>query len=492
MIPVLHVCTEVFPLLKTGGLADVAGALPPALARQGCDARVLVPGFPAFLAGIQQQQLVAELPPRFGAAAIRLYRGLLPDSATTAYLIDAPGLYDRPGNPYADADNQPYPDNFRRFALLGWMATQLTNANGPDTGLDSSWQAEILHGHDWHAGLMPAYLKQAEIASGRKAVSAVFTVHNLAYQGVFPAAAFAELGLPGHFFHMNGVEFHGQLSFLKAGLFYSDKLTTVSPTYAREIQGEEQGCGLDGLLRSRAGDLHGILNGVDPAVWDPAADPTIAAPYHAAAMLGKVQCKTALQNETGLRIQNEAPLFGIVSRLAEQKGLSLVLAGLPEILQRGGQLVLLGGGEPALEAELKAAAASHPDAVSVQIGYDEEHAHRIIAGADVILVPSRFEPCGLTQLYGLRYGTLPLVRRVGGLADSVVDSTLENMAEGRATGFVFDQFEPEAFTLAVRRAFALYGRKTDWEQVQHCGMQQHFEWDVAARQYLALYRQLIR
>ncbi|MDB5918755.1 MAG: glgA [Massilia sp.] len=478
---VLHVCAEIYPLLKTGGLADVAGALPAAQVRAGCDARVLVPGFPALRAGIVDQRLVAELAPAFGAPALRLYCGVLPDSGLVAYVIDAPELYDRPGNPYADANHHAYADNHRRFALLGWVAARLAE------GLDADWRAQVVHGHDWHAGLAAAYLKAAEHAAGRKLAGSVFTVHNLAYQGNFPRQVFGDLGLPAHFFDVDGIEFHGECSFLKAGLFYSDKLTTVSPTYAREIQGSEQGCGLDGLLRARARDLYGILNGVDDTVWNPATDTLIAAPFSSAAMAGKLKCKSGLQAEAGLAIDGDALLFCVVSRLSEQKGLHLLLAALPEIVQRGGQLMLLGSGDAALESGFRAAAAAQPQAVAVKIGYDERLAHRIIAGSDVILVPSRFEPCGLTQLYGLKYGTLPLVRKVGGLADTVVDCSLENLADGLATGVVFDTFDGAGISAALRRAFALYQRKADWNQVQAHAMQQQFGWDAAAAQYMALY-----
>jgi len=489
---VLHVCTEIYPLLKTGGLADVAAALPAAQVRSGCDARVLVPGFPALRAGILDQQPVAELGPAFGGQSVRLLRGTLPDSGVVAYVIDAPDLYDRPGNPYADADNHAYPDNFQRFALLGWIAARLAE------GLDPAWQPQVVHAHDWHAGLAPAYLKAAEQASGRRLAASVQTIHNLAYQGNFPSHVFGYLGLPAHFFDINGVEFHGQVSFLKAGLFFADKITTVSPTYAREIQDSEQGCGLDGLLRTRAHDLAGILNGVDDAVWNPATDPLIASHYDvreaggkgAAKPAGKLACKTALQQEAGLAIQDAAPLFVVVSRLTEQKGLHLVLAALPLIVQRGGQIMLLGSGDAALETAFKAAAAAHPQSVAVRIGYDEQLAHRLIAAGDVILVPSRFEPCGLTQLYGLKYGTLPLVRRVGGLADTVIDASLENLGEELATGFVFDSFDDGGIGAALRRAFALYQRDADWKVVQQCGMQQQFGWEAAAAHYLALYRDI--
>ncbi|MGV3741066.1 MAG: glycogen synthase GlgA [Burkholderiaceae bacterium] len=484
MIRVLHVCSEVYPLLKTGGLADVAGALPPALAHHDADVRILVPGFPSIRDGLGNARLVAEVPARFGASTIRLHLADFPGTGIKTYFIDAPGLFDRPGNPYSDAQGKDYADNHRRFALLGWMAAQLAQ------GLDPDWGPQVVHGHDWHAGLAPAYLRAAEQRIGRKLAGTVFTIHNLAYQGVFAPYTFGELDLPDHFFNMHGLEFHGQISFMKAGLFYSDKLTTVSPTYAREIQRPEQGCGLQGLLHVRSADLHGILNGVDTQIWNPASDKLIASNYDAKSLARKQLCKKALQEETGLTVQNDAPLFTVVSRITEQKGLNLVLAGVQDIVQRGGQLVLLGSGDPAMEAAFRQAAHDHPRSVSVHIGYDESRSHRLIAGADVILVPSRFEPCGLTQLYGLAYGTLPLVRRVGGLADSVTDCSLENMAEGTATGFVFDHFDSQSFNTALRRAFALYDRKDDWMRVQQSGMRQEFSWDVAAKAFVSLYRQL--
>jgi starch synthase len=480
---ILHVCTEVYPLLKTGGLADVAGALPFAQVAAGHEARLLVPGFPALAAGVIDQQLVAEVPARFGAGSIRLLRGTLPGTSVSVYLIDAPALYERPGNPYADASHREYPDNYRRFALLGWIAAQLAQ------GLDPHWSPDILHCHDWHAGLAPAYLRAARRSSGRTLAGTVVTVHNLAYQGLFPSSVFGELGLPGDFFDVDGVEFHGQVSYLKAGLYFADRITTVSPGYAREIQGAEQGCGLDGLLRRRSADLQGILNGVDDAVWNPRTDPLLAAPFSEVERDGKSVCKAALQQGSGLAVDADALLFCVVSRLTEQKGLHLVLASLPDIVRRGGQLLVLGSGDAALENAFREAAAAQPQSVAVRIGYDEQYAHRIIAGSDVIMVPSRFEPCGLTQLYGLKYGTLPLVRRVGGLADTVSDCSLENLDDA-ATGFVFDSFTPAGIDAAVRRAFALRQRRSDWKTVQSRAMQQQFGWDTAALAFHTLYRQI--
>jgi starch synthase len=478
---VVHVCSEIYPLIKTGGLADVAAALPPALVRCGCDARLLLPGYPRIMEQVRNLQVLTELPPRFGASTLRLYAATLPGSELRTYVIDAPGLYDRHGNPYADARNHEYSDNYRRFALLGWMASELAQ------GLDPLWQPDIVHGHDWHAGLAPAYLKAAERRKGRVAAS-VMTIHNLAYQGVYSRDVFHELDLPPDFFDMYGVEFYGNVSFLKAGLFYADKLTTVSPAYAREIQGSEQGCGLEGLLSGRAHDLVGVLNGVDPDVWNPESDAVIAANYDSGSLERKQECRRALQQQCGLAMQDTAPVFGVVSRLTDQKGLHLVLDALPDMLERGGQLVLLGSGDAGMEAGFLKAAATHPEAVSVQIGYDENKSHQIIAGCDVVLVPSRYEPCGLTQLYGLRYGTLPLVRRVGGLADSVVDASPENQAAGVATGIVFEGFNKEQLTDAMRRAFALYPHRDAWQRIQHTAMRQQFTWDRAAAEMIDVYR----
>jgi len=477
---VLQVCAEIFPLLKTGGLADVAGALPAALSAAGADARVLLPGFAPILAGLQNPALVAELPARGEVPAARLLHGELPACGTRGYVIDAPGLYLREGGPYADARQQPFGDNHLRFARLGWAAAELA------AGIDPLWRAELVHAHDWHAGLAPACIKALSAPA-----ATVYTVHNLAYQGSFDAGQFSQLGLPAAFFQPEGLEFYGQINFMKAGLYFADRLSTVSPTYAREIQGPEQGMGLDGLLRARAGVLHGILNGVDAAVWHPSQDALIEAPYDAKKLAGKARCKAALQTRLGLAEDATAPLFVVVSRLAEQKGLPLVLQALPGLVARGGQFALLGSGDPGMEAAFKALAQAHPQAVAVRIGYDEPFAHQLVAGGDVIMVPSRFEPCGLTQLYGLAYGTLPLVRRVGGQADTVVDSSLETMDAGDATGFVFDDFTDAGLDAALRRAFALFRRKADWKAVQRQAMAQRHDWAVAAQAYLGVYHQAL-
>lgn len=480
MARVLQVSAELFPLLKTGGLADVAGALPAALAAAGAEPRLLVPGFPAIREALAQECAVAPVALPWSEGRAALLRGRLPGFDVPVYVLDAPGLFDRPGNPYADAAGIAYADNHRRFALLGLAAARLGE------GVDAAWRPDVVHAHDWHAGLACAHVA-ASRSRRRSEARCVFTIHNLAYQGLFPADRFCELGLPPAHYAVEGLEFYGQVSFMKAGLHFAEAITTVSPSYAREIQTPEQGCGLDGLLRHRAGVLHGILNGVDYRVWSPAGDTALAARYSADDTAGKAACKAALQRECGLAVTPEAPLFGIVSRLTEQKGLPLVLEGLPDLLDAGGQLVVLGAGDARLEAAFTEAAARHPGRVARRTGMDEGLAHRIVAGSDVMLVPSRFEPCGLTQLYGLSYGALPLVHRVGGLADTVVDTTLEDLAAGTATGFVFDAFDADAYRRALRRAFALWSRPEFWARVRSAAMRQRFGWNEAARRYVEVY-----
>ncbi len=480
---VLQVCAEIFPLLKTGGLADVAGALPPALRSLGADVRVLLPGFDAILNGMADVATVAEFhPPLPGVQGpFRLLYAHLPACDVHAYVIDAPSLYRRAGGPYADEQQRPFSDNHIRFGLLGWVAAALTE------GMDSYWRPEVVHAHDWHAGLAPAYVRAASARAGHRLAATVFTVHNLAYQGMFAGHHFGELGLPAAYYGMHGMEFHGHVNFMKAGLYFADRLTTVSPTYAQEIQGWEQGCGLHALLSSRHHDLSGILNGVDDEVWSPQRDARIAHHYSTRALVGKARCKADLLAEIGLAADATGPLFCAVSRLTEQKGLHLVLEALPGILERGGQFALLGSGDRALESAFSAAAEAHPGKVAVRLGYDEDFAHRLIAGSDVIMVPSRYEPCGLTQLYGLKYGTLPLVRKVGGLADTVQDTRLETL-DTDATGFVFDHFDVGGVMYGVDRACALYRRRTDWTRVQRRAMQQPCGWDAAAAAYLDVYR----
>jgi starch synthase len=482
---VLHVAAEVFPLVKTGGLADVVAALPVALAEQGADVRLLLPGLPPVLEAVQHARSVIDIGSCFGALRVRLLLGQMPGTRLPVYVVDAPYLYRRGGGPYQDAQGEEWPDNLQRFALLGWVAAHLAGGDA-----DLKWQPEVVHAHDWHAAMSCAFIADH---AGTEA-SSVFTIHNLAFQGLFPMHDWPMLGLASRLMSPAGLEFHGQLSFMKAGLKFSNRITTVSPTYAREIATHEFGFGLDGVIRARGSDVSGILNGIDDRLWNPARDPAIAAAYDTTRLEGKQACRRALQAELGLQPDDDALLLAVVSRLTGQKGLDMLVAALPDLLAQGVQVVVQGTGEPALEAAFRMAQQAHPRLVHVHIGYDEARAHRLIAGADVIAVPSRFEPCGLTQMYGLRYGTLPVVRRVGGLADTVSDSAASGDDDGSsATGFVFDEATPAALAHAVLRARRCK-RETParWLARQRRALAQPLGWDGPARQYLDLYAALRR
>lgn len=479
---ILHVCAEFYPLLKTGGLADVTGALPKAQVEQGHDARILIPAFPAIKAGVTPTDLVREFDSFAGRVTLRYghYEGV------GIYLLDAPHLYDRPGSPYHDSYQHAYADNHIRFALLSWVAAEMV------AGLDAFWRPELVHCHDWHAGLACAYLmaKKADYP-----VKSVFTIHNLAYQGNFAAYHLPELQLPYHYFDPNGLEFYGQLSYLKAGLFYADQITAVSPTYAQEILQPEYAYGFEGLLRDRyhQGRLKGILNGIDEAIWDPRQDKLIEQRYNKRNLKSKIENKAALQAEFNLTMSNRQPLFAVVSRLVYQKGLDLVLARLPAILASGAQFILLGSGDDNLQQafEQLSQQPENQGNIAIHLGYNEALSHRIIAGADVLMVPSRFEPCGLTQLYALKYGTLPLVHHTGGLADTVIDSSEDNISNKSATGFVFYDCKVDAMQLAIDRAGQLWQNQRSWRQVQQQAMSKNFSWHESAKQYLALYHTLL-
>ncbi len=476
-VRVIYTSTEVFPALKTGGLADVNSALPAALIDAGVDVRLLLPAFPALVNAAVNLTPVIHLKSPFCRPDVSILRGQL--GRVPAYLIDVPQLYSRTGSPYVDEKGHDWPDNHLRFALLGWVAARFAD------GTVDGWRPDIVHGHDWHAGLAPAYLA----ARGGERPASVHTIHNIGFQGEFAAETFRELALPANYFSMYGIEFYGKVNFMKAALHYADSITTVSSTYAREIQSPEFGFGMDGLLRSRAGALTGILNGVDYQVWNPNRDSYLAAPYSRLEPANKSTCKDSLRMALGLA-SGSGPLFGVVSRLSPQKGLDLLLEVLPALVAFGGQVVLLGSGDPALEAGYRAAAARHPKDISVTFSYDEALAHRIFAGTDVTLVPSRFEPCGLTQMYALAYGSLPLVRRVGGLADTVCDANADNLSAGIATGFVFPDATSDSLNACLKRLFALWKQPSQWAAVRDNAMQQNFGWGPAAQRYLALYRAL--
>lgn len=473
---VLHVASEMFPLLKTGGLADVVGALPFAQQQlEGADIRVLLPGYPSIMAVFADSPIVSEQATFAGNITLRYgqYRGL------GVYVIDAPHLFQRGGNPYHDEQYQDYPDNYLRFALLGYIAAELAD------GMDNWWDPQVIHAHDWHAGLACAYVKHKQLM-----VRTLFTIHNIAYQGLFSAHHLSEIALPADFFQVNGLEFHGQLSYLKAGIFYADHVTTVSPTFAQEITIDEAcGFGLQGLLQTLAeqGRLTGVLNGIDESIWNPQHDAELNARYRLGAMQGKARNKAALQKHFGLPVNKSTPVITMVSRLTEQKGIDIFLDSLKTIIKNKAQLIVLGSGVPEWEDKLKQLAQKYPKQIAVFIGYDESLAHRVIAGGDVIAVPSRFEPCGLTQLYGLKYGTLPLVRQSGGLADTVVDTNASSLKNKTATGFVFKAANEKALSKALQRVFQLWQRPTHWNQVRANAMRQNFSWSIAAQAYYNLY-----
>ncbi|PZR11206.1 MAG: glycogen synthase GlgA [Azospirillum brasilense] len=478
MPSVLSVASEAYPLIKTGGLADVAGALPAALVREGFAARTLLPGYPAVLRRLEGGEVAAELPDLFGGPA-RLLSGRA--GALDVLAIEAPHLYGREGNPYAGPEGD-WPDNAQRFAALGLVAERLAR------GLLPAFTPDIVHAHDWQAGLVPAYLHYGE---GRRP-GTVMTVHNLAFQGQFPPHLLAELDLPPEAWSIDGVEYYGAIGFLKAGLYFADRITTVSPSYAAEIRTPEGGMGLDGLLRSRGTDVSGILNGIDETVWNPAADPLLTAPYGREHPERRAANKAALQAAMGLEVDASAPLLGVVSRLTWQKGMDLVLAALPALTEGGMQLALLGAGDKPLEEGFLSAAGAWPGRVGAVLGYDEALAHRIQAGCDALLVPSRFEPCGLTQLCALRYGALPLVSRVGGLADTVIDANEAALAAGVANGLQFAPTTREALELALARLGALWQDRAAWGRMQGNAMAADVGWSRPARQYAALYREIMR
>lgn len=480
-LKVLFVVAETWPLVKTGGLADVVPALARALIAQGHDARLLMPGYQAVeerFAGKAAGRFFDALP---GLSRVRLIRGELPDYGIPMWLLHCPALYDRPGGPYADERGDDWPDNSLRFGMLGKVATLFASGQGLD-----GWKADVLHGHDWHAGLASAYAAWDR----RVTAGTVFTIHNLAYQGNFDPAVGRALGVQPRALQMDGLEFYGHLSFMKAGLWYSDRLTTVSPTYARQVQTEEYGCGMDGVLRKRQAALTGILNGVDEQVWSPATDLLLPARYSAAQLAeGKARCKLELQDRFGLPRGPDIPIIGTVGRMTSQKGWDLLESAAPALLADKIQLVMVGSGDHALEERLRALAARHPGWLGVHIGYDEALSHLVIAGADVFTVPSRFEPSGLTQMYSQRYGTPPVVRHTGGLADSVTAATPASIADGSGTGFFFMSPDAAALEQALREAVALYrGNPSAWRALQANGMVRDFSWGAPAQAYAEVYK----
>lgn len=479
MSKILYVSSEAFPLIKTGGLGDVAGSLPIALLKNQQDVRLLLPAYPSVLEKIKNAKTIAH--GAYYNMPVSIIETRLPRSNVIVWLVDCPAAFRRPGGPYSDSHGQEWHDNALRFAIFSHAAVDISLNN-----FQLDWQPDVVHCNDWQSGLVPALLSQHD---DRPAT--VFTVHNLAYQGVFDYQTFVDLHLPNELWHMDGMEFHGYVSFIKGGLAYADRITAVSPNYAQEILQPAFGYGLEGLLQHRREQLSGILNGIDEKHWNPGTDTCLVQKYNKRSLDKKSVNKTELQKELGLPVDSSIPLFGLISRLVEQKGLKIILQSLQTFLKLPVQLVVLGTGDTHFEIQLSEWAQRHPDRFKVIIGYDECLAHRIEAASDIYLMPSTFEPCGLNQLYSLRYGTLPIVTQVGGLADTVNDATPDNRAHGRANGFVFKNQTASELIKKIKQALELYQHPKTWRQLQVNAMSGDFSWQTSAENYIDLYQNIL-
>ncbi len=487
---IVMVASEVAPFSKEGGLADVLGSLPAALAALGHGVSIVTPLYRGVRENVERLGLALDpvddgefsVPMGDAQAVGRAWRSVLPDTDVSVYFLQNDRYYDRDGYYTRPGDHTDYQDNSERFIFLSRGALEWCRA--------INLQPDIFHSHDWHTGLVPIYVSHVYREEFPDSAT-VFTIHNLAYQGIFWHWDMNLAGLPWSLFNWRMLEYYGNLSFLKAGLIGADALTTVSETYAREIQTEEFGCGMHGVLQERSEDLFGIVNGLDESTWDPATDPRIPASYSVQDLSGKRECKQALQREFGLP-QQDTPLMGMVCRLVDQKGLTLVEEVLDRLLQRDVQFVLLGTGEPTYEDYLRGVHERQSDKAGIRLAYDDDLAHLVEAGADMFLMPSKFEPCGLNQLYSLKYGTVPVVRATGGLADTVTDCSEGSLSDGSATGFVFQEYCGEAFLRALERAMSLYADRRRWRRLMLNGMQQDWSWTRSARQYLTVYERACR
>jgi len=483
---VLFVTSEVAPIIKTGGLADVSAALPAALHEMGVDIRVLLPGYPQVIKALPKLQMVADfsvislagfasLPPS------HLLMGILP-SGVPLYIFDCPEMYLRGGGIYLDENGEDWADNAQRFGLFSKIAALLGSADSP-----LAWKPDIVHCNDWQSGLVPAYLQYE-----KDPAPCLMTVHNLAFQGVFPSAVMPEIGLPWDCFKPDGVEFYGNISFLKAGLFYAKHITTVSPSYAKEIQTDALGMGLEGLLTHRGSSLTGILNGIDTSEWNPAADENLVSSYDAQNLTGKSANKHELQIRLGLHEDADIPVFALVSRFASQKGVDLVLDVAQKLIAMPAQLVLLGSGDKEMQRTALELAHHNTGQIAAYVGFDEGLSHLIEAGADIFLMPSRFEPCGLNQMYSQRYGTPPVVHATGGLIDTVIDCTAATLKQGVASGFVFKTMDAASLLEAAKRAVKAYRDKKTWRALQQICMDKDFSWKRSAEAYQDIYNDLMK
>jgi starch synthase len=479
---ILFATSEMAPLIKTGGLADVSGSLPAALRKTGADVRVLLPAYPAVLQALDPTSLstAGQLPAYARMPAARLLSAVGPQGLPLL-LLDSPMLFERQGNPYLGPDGRDWPDNDLRFGLLSWAAARLSQPGSP-----LAWHPDVLHVNDWQTGLAPVYL----VHDKSPRASTVITVHNLAYQGNFSADSALRLGLPAAGFTVDGAEFYGQLSFLKGALATADAITTVSPSYAREICAPALGFGLDGLLRKRGPALSGILNGIDTDDWNPATDQRLPARFDAKRLAQRALNKRAIQTTFGLTQDADRMLFGMITRLVEQKGVDLVADVVGRLLGLPAQLVILGTGDRQIERRLQDLAQQHPGAFAVKLGFDENLAHTIEGGVDAFLMPSRFEPCGMNQMYSQRYGALPVVCRTGGLADSVIDAQLDGVRQDQATGFAFAPPSQTAMWQGIQHAYRTYLDEKTWRAMQRAAMARDFSWEASAQRYLEVYRRI--
>jgi len=480
MSKILYISSEAFPLIKTGGLGDVAGSLPVALQKNLQDVRLLLPAYPEVINKIKKNKIRAET--SYFNLSVQIIETRLPGSNVITWLVDCPALFNRLGGPYADEHGGEWHDNALRFAVFCRVAVDLALNK-----FQLQWQPDVVHCNDWQSGLVPALLSLQP-----KRPATVFTIHNLAYQGVFDKQTFSDLNLPIELWHMDGLEFHNQLSFIKGGLAYADEITTVSPNYAREILQPEFGYGLDGLLKHRVKNLSGIINGINEKQWNPGTDDFITQKYNRRSLEKKSINKTSLQKELKLTIDASTPMIGMVSRLVEQKGLDIILTSLSTLLTMPCQLVILGTGNTHYELELSKWSRKFPDRFNVIIGYDESLAHRIEAASDIYLMPSTFEPCGLNQLYSLRYGTLPIVTAVGGLLDTVTDSTDKNIENNTANGFILKEHSANALIVSIKHALTLYQQTGIWQKLQITAMSGDFSWQSSAEHYISLYQRAIK
>ena len=478
---ILFASSEAHPLIKTGGLADVAGSLPRAIRHLHHDIRIVIPAYQSVLKQAEKFTLVAHLDLEGVRQPVRIFCGRLPGSTVTVYLVDSPEHFDRPGNPYTMKQGAEWPDNAERFTVF----CRAIEALALDTaGLD--WQPDIIHCNDWQTALVPPLLDRHATRP-----ATIFTIHNLAYQGLFDWKVFKKLKLPADFWSMEAMEFHNQFSFIKGGLVFADWLTTVSPTYAEEIQTSKYGYGLEGLISYRKDNLTGIVNGVDYSIWNPGRDILIPVQFTARSLTHKIENKEALQEHFKLPVDRTIPVFAVISRLVEQKGIDLILKIVPDLVKQKAQLIVLGSGDSKLETGIRDAVKKYPQQVAAHIGYDEALSHHIEAGADMFLMPSRFEPCGLNQIYSQRYGTVPIVRNTGGLADTVTDTTAETIESKTATGFSFNKTKASALLKAVERALGYYRQPEIWQQLVCTGMKQDFSWKRSAQLYIKLYETVL-